>query len=386
MTGTFDVVVVGAGYVGVSAAYHLSRSGLRVALVDRGRFAAAASRGNYGNIQIQDMETEHSVEMIKRAAVKFQTLEDELDWKVGLRRIGGLLPIENENQWRLMEERRRVVRSAGFNSELLPVERLPQVEPLLDTRGLLGGLYHDQEGQVDPFQFLLGHLVRARQKGLREFYDTELTGFLTAGGRVTGIHTDRGDFHAGAVVLCTGARTRRVGKLLGRDWDIHYVLGQAMVTEAVPLVLRCHIASASFFERHEGGSAPGKVLANMAISQSPHGHLLLGEAMLQADHFETSVPYPSLPGVARAVARYFPSFGKLRALRGWCSPVAHTSDSCPWLGWVPGVDGLLIATAFRSTVIITPLAGETVAQLITQGKTDWNIDRFSPERNIEYAN
>ncbi|NPV55293.1 MAG: FAD-binding oxidoreductase [Anaerolineae bacterium] len=386
MAGSFDAVVVGAGYIGVSVAYHLSKVGLSVALIDRGKFAAAASRGNYGNIQIQDMELEHSVDMIQRSAAKFETLEQQLDWKVGLRRMGGLLPVETESQWRLMEERSRIVRAAGFDSHMVPVERLPDVEPLLETKGLLGGLYHDNEGQVDPFQFLLGHLVRARQKGLREFYDTEVTGFLTNGGRMAGVQTIAGDFYAGAVVLCTGARTRQLGKMLGREWDVRYVLGQAMVSEPVEKSLRCGVASASFFERTEEGADKGAIIANMAISQSPHGHLLMGEAMYEADHYRLGVPYPSLPGVSRAAVRYFPSFGKLRVLRGWCSPVAHTEDGCPWLGWVPGIEGLIIATAFRSTVISTPLAGETVAQLVTQGKCDWNISRFSPERNIEYAN
>ncbi|NPV74953.1 MAG: FAD-binding oxidoreductase [Anaerolineae bacterium] len=385
MQSAFDVIVVGAGYVGSSVAYHLCLAGVKTALFDRGAFAAAASRANYGNIQIQDMELEKSVEMIRLATRKFEKLEQELDWKVGLRRIGGLLPIENENQWRLMEERLKVVRSAGFQSELLPAERLKEVEPLIDTSGLLGGLYHDKEGQVDPFQFVWGHLRRARQHGLKEFYGVEVTGFLEKSGRVEGIRTTKGDFNAKTVVLCTGARTRLLGKTLGRDWDVQYVLGQAMVSEPIEPALRCHTASASFFEHTGENTAKGAVIANLAISQSPHGHLLLGEAMYEADHFRQDVPYASLPAVSKSVLRFFPSFRKLRILRGWSAPVAHTSDSCPLLGPVAGLDGLILATAFRSTVIISPLVGETVMQLITRGNCDLNIEGFLPERNNKNA-
>jgi len=52
MRDSFDVIVVGAGYVGSCAAYHLSKAGLKTAMIDRGLFAAAASRANFGNVQI----------------------------------------------------------------------------------------------------------------------------------------------------------------------------------------------------------------------------------------------------------------------------------------------------------------------------------------------
>jgi sarcosine oxidase subunit beta len=379
MQNTFDAIVVGAGYIGSSAAYHLSAAGVKTALFDRGPIAAGASRANFGNIQIQDLELGKSVEMINLARTRFANLEAELDWDVGLRRIGGLLPVENENQWEIMEQRLKVVRAAGIQSELLSAGRLKEVEPLIDPTGLLGGLYHPEEGQVDPFKLIWGYLVRARQQGLQEYYDTEVTGFDIQSGRLQGIITPKGRYTAANVVLCSGANTGQLGSLLGRDWAIEYDLGQAVVTESVPLVLRNHLASASFFEPGDPG-LKGSLRANFAMSQSPHGHLLLGEAMVEAGHFQRHVPFKSMPLIGACILRYFPSFRRLRVLRGWSAPVAHTPDSCPLLGPVADIQGLFLATAFRSTVVVTPLVGETVAQLITQGKSELNIDHFLPER------
>ena len=127
--------------------------------------------------------------------------------KVGLRRIGGLLLIENEAQWKLMEAKLKVVRSEGILSELVPSEHLRELEPHINASVLLGGLYHDDEGQVDPFQFIWGHLVQARRLGLREYYFSEVIGFDVRNGRMQGIITSRRQFSAGAVVLCTGANT-----------------------------------------------------------------------------------------------------------------------------------------------------------------------------------
>jgi sarcosine oxidase subunit beta len=384
MSNIFDVIVVGAGYIGSSVAYHLCAAGLRTALFDQGSMAAGASRAGYGNIQIQDMELSKSVELVRMARTRLANLEENLEWKVGLRRIGGLLLIENENQWQMMEARLKILRSEGIPSELVPAEHLRELEPCIDASALLGGLYHDGEGQVDPFQLIWGYLVNARRLGLQEFYYSEVTGFNVNSGRVKGINTPNGLYSADVVVLCTGANTRRLGNLLGRDWDIRYILGQAMLTDPVEPVLHNHISSASFFEQ-ELAEQERAVSVGLAISQSQHGHLLLGEAMVASNTFQRQVPSQSLPAVAACVLHYFPSFRKLNIQRSWSAPVAYTPDSCPWLGPVPGIEGLFLATAFRSTVIVTSLVGELVTQLVTCGKCELTIDDFLPERNPNHA-
>jgi len=384
MNPSFDAIVVGAGYIGSSVAYHLCAAGLRTALFDQGSMAAGASRANYGNIQIQDLELSKSRDLIRMARTRIAGLEQNLGRKVGLRRIGGLLLIENEAQWRSMEARLKAVRAQGIPSELVPAERLRELEPSLDSSHLLGGLYHDGEGQVDPFQLISAYLVQARRQGLKEYYFTEVTGFQTQSGRLEAILTPRGQFSADRIILCTGAGTRALGRLLGREWDIQHVLGQAVVTEPVGPVLHSHISSASFFEE-EGALQKGALQVGLALSQSPHGHLLLGEAMTEGDPSQRQVAAASIPAVAVCVRRTFPSFRSLRILRGWSAPVASTRDSCPWLGPVAGIEGLYLATAFRSTVIVTPLVGEMVAQLVMSGKCDIVIDDFLPERNPDHA-
>ena len=118
---SFDAIVVGAGYIGSSIAYHLCCAGLKTAIFDQGSIAAGASAANFGNIQIQDMELDKSVELIKLGRTFFSTLEEELDWKIGLRKIGGLLPIENENQWNVLSERKDALNKTGIPAEIISV-------------------------------------------------------------------------------------------------------------------------------------------------------------------------------------------------------------------------------------------------------------------------
>ena len=91
----FDVVVVGAGYIGSAISYYLTRAGLKTALVDRGGVAAGASQANYGNIQVQDAELDDSLPMVLAGRATFDTLQAELESSFDLRTIGSLLIAES---------------------------------------------------------------------------------------------------------------------------------------------------------------------------------------------------------------------------------------------------------------------------------------------------
>lgn len=377
MSNTFDVMVIGAGYIGCAIACHLSMAGLRVALLERGEIGAGASRANYGNVQVQDAELAHSLPLTLAGWARFDGLEEWLGASIGFRQIGSLLLIERESQWRVMAARLPLLRAAGIEAELLPAERLPEVEPLLDPRAVLGACYHPREGQVNPFALLWAYLRRGRAAGLCVHTHTELLEVLIHGGRVCGVNTSRGRFSAGAVVLTTGAWSATLGRRLGRNWPVRHVCGQALVTETSPLRLNNHIASAAFFEDIE--DAGGQAV--LAISQAAHGNFLLGEAA----HLTTDLGAQATPDGARAIAavagRFFPALRRLRALRAWAAPVAFTPDGLPCLGPVAGIAGLFVATAFKSTVIVTPLVGELMADLITRGQTEIDLTPFLPDRS-----
>jgi sarcosine oxidase subunit beta len=186
-------------------------------------------------------------------------------------------------------------------------------------------------------------------------------------------------------VLTTGAWTRHLGRTLGLNWDIRHVHGQAIVTERMEKLLNFHIASAAFFDEvHEGanGSGAGAVLA---ISQAAHGNVLLGEAATVTDNLGSHSTLGGQAAIANVVGRFFPALRRLRVLRGWAAPVAFTADGLPFFGPVNGMEGLILATAFKSTVIVTPLVGETVAQLVLEGRTDLDLTPFSPDREITHG-
>lgn len=382
VTHTYDAVVIGAGYIGCSVAYQLAAAGLKTALVDQGGVAAGASRANYGNIQVQDAELSHSLPLVTTGHTCFAQLEAELGGPVGYRRIGSLLLIESETQWQTMAARLPALHAVGIAAELVPAGRLPELEPLLDPHSVLGACYHPNEGQLDPFALMWAYLRRARDLGLAMHTHTHVTGFEIEGGRLRGVNTSRGLFSTPVAVLATGAWTSRLGEALGRNWNIPFVHGQAIVTEPTERRLNNHIASAAFFEEIEGGDDANPAGAVLAISQAGHGNFLLGEAGVVVDTPGSRATPEGQVAIAQMIRRFFPPLAGLRILRGWGAPVAFTADGLPYFGPVAGIDGLILATAFKSTVIVTPLVGRLVRQLVVDGNPELDLSPFSPDREI----
>jgi glycine/D-amino acid oxidase-like deaminating enzyme len=382
---TCDAIVVGAGYVGCAVAAALAKAGLRVALLDRGPIPSGASRANYGNVQVQDAELAHSLPMVTAGYRRFATLEEELGCSVGYRRVGSLLLIETETQWQIMAARLPALHAAGIRAELVPAERLAELEPLLDRRVVLGACYHAGEGQVSPFRFMAAFLRQGRRHGLALHPHTEVTGFAIAGGRLTGLRAGDARFSAGITILTTGAWTPSLGRLLGRSWAIPHVHGQAMVTERTDLRLNNHLSSAAFFEAmHEGaGDAPPRAV--LAVAQTADGHFLLGEAGVITDDLGAQATLCGQAAIAREVGRFLPALASVRVLRGWAAPVAFTDDGLPFLGPVADLPGLILATAFKSTVVVTPLVGDAIAQLVSTGQSDLDLTPFSPDREIAHV-
>ncbi|NOX62988.1 MAG: FAD-binding oxidoreductase [Chloroflexi bacterium] len=390
----YDALVIGAGYIGCAVAHDLSEAGLRTALLDRGPVAAGASRANYGNVQVQDAELEHSLSMIMAGFERFANLEARLGRDVGLRKLGSLLLIENEAQWRRMEARLPALHAAGVEAELIPAKYLPEVEPLLDPASALGACYHPHEAQVNPFALIWAYVAAGQEKGLDVHHGVEVTGFEMRGGRVKGVRTHQGTFSCDMVALCTGAWTPQLARLLGREWAISHVRGQAIVTERSHLRLQNHVASAAFFEEAQPTlSSSGRIVeteaasekAILAISQTAEGHFLLGEAALVTDRLDSTATIAGQSAIARLVERHFPAVRGLRVLRGWAAPVAYTDDELPFFGPVDGIERLFVAAAFKSTVIVTPLVGETVAQWALDGRTDLDLTPFSPDRSLRHV-
>lgn len=379
---SYDVIVVGAGVVGCSIAYHLTAAGLKTALLERRHVGAGASGANFGMVQTNDVELKHSVPMVTASSARFDHLEEELGMPLEFKRIGALRLLSSEAQLQEVQERLRALPAAGIPYEFVPAEKVGEIEPLVTARNFFGALYAPTQGLINPFLLMWGFLRRALARGLALHTYCEVSGFDIVSGRLCGVQTSRGTFSAGRVVLATAAWTRHLGALLGRDWGIYTFRASAMITEPVAaLRLRTILTIADMIELPLDWEESEQ--AALSMRQTPEGHLIIAQADRTGDSLSSDISHAAPKAMAWLVQRHFPVLENVHIRRAWTAPTTVVVDGCPFVGAVEGLDGLILATAFRSALVNAPIAGEMIRDLILYDRCEAvDIRPFSPNRKL----
>jgi sarcosine oxidase subunit beta len=352
---------------------------MRTLLVERDCLASGASGANFGNVQVQDAEFGLSLELTLRGCDMSSTLEAELGCDLAYRRTGSLLLIESERQWAAMERRAARLQAAGVAAQLLDRDETCRLEPNLSPQSILGALYHPNEANLNPFNLVHGYARRGRQHGLEIWRHTEVTAVRVQGGRVTGLDTTVGPLKAGWVILTAGAWARHLARTAGVDLPLRWVHGEALITEPLPPLARNAISSAAFFE--DTAESDEQVVA-FCLRQRPEGNVMIGEAAFVTEALGRRMTATALPGIARQALRHFPVLQHTAVIRGWAIPVAFVPDNRPLLGPVDGLPGLLVATGLKSTIVLTPLVGGLVADMVAGRDLDPRLAEFSPSRAV----
>ena len=163
------------------------------------------------------------------------------------------------------------------------------------------------------------------------------------------------------------------------ELPLEWVHGEALITEVLPATARNAMTTAAFFEATEGAEEQS---VGFCLRQRPRGNVMLGEAARVTRRLGRESTATALPAVAAEARRWLPALRRAAVIRSWAIPVAFVPDSRPLLGPVDGVAGLLVATALKSTIILTPLVGELVAGMVTGATQDPRLAEFSPTRTL----
>ncbi|MFI5199693.1 MAG: FAD-dependent oxidoreductase, partial [Candidatus Limnocylindrales bacterium] len=365
------VVVIGAGIVGNSMAYHLARQGWRdIVLIDKG--ALPNPGGSTGHASNFIFTTDHSKEMTAF------TLDSVRQYKeLGVFTESG--GIEVARTPARMEEFKRRLASAhswGIEAELITPERIRELVPYIEPSILLGGFYPPGVGVVDSLR--AGTLMReaATEMGaLTVSALTETTGIDVVDGRVTAVHTDRGTIRAETVVIACGIWSPRIARIAGASIPLTPAVHQMISVGPVPAFAETvgeitfpivRDMDTNMYERQHGGDLEVGSYAHRPILMSPDDIPSIAESAQSPselpftdDDFDLQMEQalelvPEILRDERVGVRY--------AINGLLS---LTPDGMPILGETPEVKGLWSVAAVW--IKEAPGIAKTVAEWMTHG-------------------
>lgn len=360
-----DVVIVGAGIVGLCTAWYLLKEGIKVVILDKGEAWGDASGANAGTLSVQ---TKHPrVWALTRLGIDlWEALDEELGGVLGFHRTGSLRVATTE-----AGKQRLAQAVSEQNLDKLAVEYL-DTPTLHDRHSYIGedvvaAAYADVDGFSLPLQTggaLIDAVVRS---GASVVSHAEVVAIER---RDDGYRarTRRGDVSAGGIVIAAGAWSDRVAAMLGVELPMSVDVNMLSITEPLQPFLDKIIT-------HVDGT--------LSLKQYPNGTCMIGggwQGRGNVELGERELDYQNLLHNFRLAAKVLPRLRSARLVRMWSGYEAVAPDALPVLGQLPEIPNAWIAAAARGGYSQGPAQGALLAALIASGTARMSLDAFDPGR------
>ena len=231
MNRTADVVVVGGGIVGASAAYHLAVAGAgRVLLLERADHLAAGSTGACAGGFRHQFSSEVNVRLSQASVPMIVGFTEEHGLPLDVAQDGYLFLVRNEQLWEEFVEASRMHRSLGVEVELLSPEQAESLAPGISLDGLVGATFGPNDGIADPSGLTHGYATLARRAGAEIELGVEVTAVRAAAGRVLGVATREGPIDTPVVVNAAGPWAGVLAATCGVELPLEPIPRHVLVT------------------------------------------------------------------------------------------------------------------------------------------------------------
>ncbi|MCI0633730.1 MAG: FAD-binding oxidoreductase [Actinobacteria bacterium] len=358
MTRTADVIVVGGGVVGASAAYHLAAAGAgRVLLFERAGHLASGSTGACaGGFRFQ-FSSEVNVRLSKASVPMITGFTREHGLPLDVVQDGYLFLVRNERLWEDFVSANELHRSLGVEAELLTPGEAGTLAPGISLEGLVGATFGPRDGIADPSGLTQGYATLARRAGAEIELGVEVSAVRVSAGRVAGVETSGGDVDAPAVVNAAGPWAGLLASTAGVELPLEPIPRHVLVTGSFPGVPERRTlvidAESSFYLHREGEG----VLMGMGSPDE--------RASFETTPDEGFVAEELLP----TAVRVFPPIEEASIEHSWVGLYEMTPDRHPIIGEVPGVSGFYLANGFSGHGFQhAPIVGKLLAELIVDGE------------------
>ena len=362
MTKQYDVIVIGAGSVGLPTAMSLAEAKLNVLCIDslpspgqenakKAIGGIRATHSDYGKIKI----SQRSIEV-------FSTWKEKHGFDIGWMTNGYSFPAYTEKDEKLLKDLMKIQHSFGLNIKWLSPEEYQELVPGINMEGLRGSTYSPEDGSASPLLATNAFYFQALDNGVEFKFNEKVTDLKLEDGKVTEVVTDKGTYACKWVVNSAGNFGAEIGKMVGIDLPINPDCHEAAITEPVK----------PFFKPMVVDMRPSEGSKNYYFYQNIEGQVVFcitpDPPILGTCSNSSSVYFPQ---VAQRMVKLYPKLANLKVRRAWRGQYPMTPDGFPIVGEIKDVSNYINNVGMCGQgFMLGPGLGELITRIITDNKND----------------
>lgn len=370
MSNNYDAIIIGAGVIGTSIAFHLAERGLKPVILERRQVGFGATGSSSGLVRMHyDLEAESRLAW--ESFQYFKNWKERIGGECGFRRTG-FLHIEPAGHAPQLRANVEMHKKIGISTGLISGDDVKKICPSFYTEDIELAAYEPESGYADASLTANSMLAAARERGAVYAQDCEVQKAILDSGKVAGVLTSRGTFTAPIVVNAAGPWAARVSHLFGFSFpldtwthDVAHIRRPPHVKEHLTVI----DSSLSMYFRPDSGN-----LTLVALEDDSR----MGESP------EADLGYVAKDFVQRAIDRICRRVPAMEEGSLHSSHVGRdglTPDQRALLG-PAGPQGYYLATGFSGTGFkLSPAVGLCMSELILNGTAATvDISGFDPMR------
>ena len=235
-----DVIIIGGGIIGASIAYHLTKIGITDVVLMERRQLTCGTTWHAAGLVPQLRATRTLTELAKYTSELLHLLEAETGQATGFKQNGSVAVALSQARMEEFKRTGAMGRAFGVQVDFLSPADVLNKYPLLDGKGVVGGLWTPNDGQTNPIDTTQAYAKGAKQRGAKVFENTPVTDIVVENGRAVGVRfergTDHGELRAPTVVLACGMWSAEIGRKLGIRLALQAAEHFYIVTEPIATV------------------------------------------------------------------------------------------------------------------------------------------------------
>lgn len=374
---TANVVIIGAGVIGCSTAYHLARLGVSdVVVLEQEEVGSGTSGKSAAMLSLHSCDDDWSLRLVRYSCARYMQFEDEIGVPCGFRRTGWLSIADAAGAYGV-ERKIGLLERHGVPVEVLSPDDIRRSYPEMRTEDLALGAYTAEDGMLDPHSIMWGYLKQARERGVRLLRGVRAVGLRIRRGRVEGVETTAGFLATRLVVNAAGPWAPEVGRWAGVEIPILNRARCIWVTGPFPLIPSdrpfVDDVGREWYFRPEG---PG---------------LLIGMGVVPVNRLDVDISRQLLPEMIEVATHRVPLLEQASILTSWTGVRPLTPDGLPIIGPAPSPEGLLLNVGWGGMGLMqAPVAGQLLAEYVAFGRpvtfedaTALEIGRFWGRQDLQ---